>query len=404
MLLVVERRLPAPPDLAWPYLTEPDAMNQWSGARIVGVSPGDGGGFDGVGALRRVEVPAYGRTMVLDEVIADAEPPRRLEYRVYQGFGVSRHRGVMRLRPDGANGSRLRWEVEARLYPTASELFARRFLERELGRSLDVLVSRMRSGELVTPGRTVGAPPVPAPGPTRLRPDLGPLFADAEACVREQQAIADRLATTDDPKRWFVRVYQFVSELQIAACRKGAFVHPDWVLRIVPRFHAYYVENLRRWTGEAAGACEDHWRSSFRAMELAHRWRRRALDAVLYGVAKGMQAHIEEDLPRTLAEVHHRHYRSVFGYARFRADYLAMAEVFRGAGERLMAEIPRAWWPVQARLLDRALPYEVKVALQRRTFYDLPRERLRAFERGRRLSAMLAEVGGADPDPSVTPA
>lgn len=116
------------------------------------------------------------------------------------------------------------------------------------------------------------------------------------------------------------------------------------------------------------------------------------MDALLYGVAKGMQAHIEEDLPRALAEVHHHHYRGRCGYVRFRADYLAMADVFRAAGERLMAEVPRAWWPLQARLIDRTLPDEVKAALQRRTFYDLPRERLRAFERGRRLAELLASA------------
>jgi uncharacterized protein YndB with AHSA1/START domain len=38
-----ERELPAPPEIAWSYLVDPEKMSRWSRARITCVDKGDGG-------------------------------------------------------------------------------------------------------------------------------------------------------------------------------------------------------------------------------------------------------------------------------------------------------------------------------------------------------------------------
>ena len=130
-------------------------------------------------------------------------------------------------------------------------------------------------------------------------------------------------------------------------------------------------------------------------MDEGERWfARDPLRAHLYGVAKGMQAHIEEDLPRALAEVHVRHYAGRCDYARFRADYLRMGSIFRDAGDRLTALIPTRHWPLRTRLLRAILPAEIQDRVMASSYYDLPRQRRKAFERGERIARMLMECSG----------
>jgi len=103
-----------------------------------------------------------------------------------------------------------------------------------------------------------------------------------------------------------------------------------------------------------------------------------------------VRAHIEEDLRRALAEGWRDHFAGRCDYARFRADYLLMAPVFRTAADRLLDEMPPALLPAWLRLARRALPPELQDALTNRRSYDVPRRRLEAFERGGRLAAWAA--------------
>jgi hypothetical protein len=104
------------------------------------------------------------------------------------------------------------------------------------------------------------------------------------------------------------------------------------------------------------------------------------------GLLFGVAAHIEEDLPRALAEVYRRHYAKRCDYVRFRADYLLMANIFQRAASRLLAEMPRGAVPGYLRVLAPLLPLEVEDQILRR-YYDVPRKRTMAFERGARLAA-----------------
>jgi hypothetical protein len=98
-----------------------------------------------------------------------------------------------------------------------------------------------------------------------------------------------------------------------------------------------------------------------------------------------MRAHIEDDLPRALAEVY-RAYAGRCDYARFLPDYLRMAGIFADAGDRLLADWPRRAWTPRARLLDSLTPRAFRTQLLDRTFYPVTRARRAAFERGAELA------------------
>lgn len=137
MELRFERRFPAPPARVWALLTLPEEMNRWSEARVTAVTSGPDGD-DSPGAVRRVTVPAFGLRATLDEVVLEAERPRRFVYRVTAGGGLRNHRGEITLEPDG-DGTRVLWVVTfgAALPGLAAVLGA--ILRPRLSRSLDAL-------------------------------------------------------------------------------------------------------------------------------------------------------------------------------------------------------------------------------------------------------------------------
>ncbi|MFW5925779.1 MAG: DUF5995 family protein [Myxococcota bacterium] len=380
MLLCFERQLPCPPSVAWSLANDPRRMNLWSLARVEVVSLGDGAHPAGVGALRRVHVPSRLRPLALDEVVVEAEPPHRFAYRVVAGVPVRRHLGRLACEPS-ERGTRLRWEVDIEPPNRLLGLLIRRSLVPQLERSLDRMVRAAGdadAGTALPPRRDLDEH---APVPDLLRV--------AEDCLAEQRSLADGLMATEAPARWFTRVYEHVTELQIAGCREGRFRHPAWVLRLIPAFHELYVRNLRAWLRREHTAVEAHWRSAFTAMEGAARKRPEPLSHLGYVVAKGMQAHIEEDLPRALAQVWARHYAGRCDYVRLRGDYLAMESVFRVAGDRLLQAIPRREWPLDTRVLHAVLPAVIKDRWTAREHYDLGRQRRKAFERGERIGRMI---------------
>lgn len=380
MQITLEQYLSVEPKLAWPFISEPDLMNRWSLARVHEVASGDGGHRAGVGAMRTVTIRAFGRKARLDEVIERVEPPTKIVYRVVGGVPLRRHRGEITLTQEGT-GSRLRWQVDFESPLVGLDHGMRFVLERQLRSSLQRLATVVRSASAYEVPRLTQLSEAPSKE----------LWARADSILSEQRTLASRLEDGGDPKQWFARVYAFVTEEQIALCRSGEIAHPSWVLRIIPRFHEYYVGNLRRWLGLESGPAEAHWRSAFRAMEQGRRWFRDPLVAMSYGLAKGVQAHIEEDLPRALADVYVEHYAGRCDYARFRADYLLMGNVFRRSSKRMLERMPSRHFPFYARMLTPFLPPEGQDAVIHWRFYDVPRERRRAFERGERLATWLLD-------------
>jgi uncharacterized protein YndB with AHSA1/START domain len=378
MLLEIERMIDAPPEIVWMHVTDPERMNAWSGARITLLAKGDGGRAGGVGAMRRVDIRALGRDTRLVEVIQSSEPPHRYVYRVVESPALSDHRGEIRLE-SAPGGTRLVWTVEYRMRTPGLASLAKRLLDRQLRKSLDRLASAAPSWS------RDAVPGYESPGaidPPEIEPEL---WRTAERIHKEQRSIADQLDRRADNKRWFARVYQYVTEEQLEGLRRGRVVHVSWVLRLIPRFHDYYAVNLRRRLGEERGECEAHWRAAFDTMDSKRDLRL----ALFLGLLKGVRAHIEEDLPRALAEIYVRHYAARCDYARFRADYALMGDVFKRASERLMREVPARFRPWYTRGAGAWIPGDVQEGIRRRRFYDVPKKRMLAFDRGERLARLI---------------
>ena len=376
--LVLTERIDQPPAIAWRYLTEPELMSRWSKARIELIEPGDEGRADAIGALRVVHLQAGSRKLRLEEVVQAAEAPARLVYRVVANPWVSEHRGCIAIGPAPAGGSTIEWTVEFEMSVPGIGFLVGRALERELTASLAELA---RIAEPIAPA-TCQRPMYDEPDSEH--------WEKAEEVLEVQRALADRLEREGDPRRWFSRVYQFVTENQLAFARQRKTMHVAWVLRLLPVFHRYYADNLE---ARLAGRwCEPPWRLAFDAME-GKIGRRRDLETfrIGYGLLKGIRAHIEEDLPRALAEVWVEHYRGRCDYARLRADYLLMSGIFDDATDRMTAEMPKSMTPWYAE----HLPRELKGEWRRRRFYDVGRARRLAFERGARLAGLIERVRGS---------
>jgi hypothetical protein len=355
---------------AWTLLADPAAMNTWSTARITSVERGDGDHPGGVGALRRVQVPRGG---ALVEVIERSTAPYGLEYRVIAGAPVKRHRGVIAITPSGS-GVRVTWtvEIEPLLQPILQPVM-RALLVRELERSLDRLVA-------VAPATR--ATPLPPPRTLDTTADVPALRRAALAVAAGQGDLADALAAAGDPRAAFARVYHHVTTASVAAAHTDRFEHPAWIYRLVPVFDDFFTAAI----AAPAGLAEPHWQRAFdRIGRVAGRGATR-FEIAMHAVHAGMRAHIEGDLPRTLARVHREHYAGACSPARFRADYLAMSDVFEIAGAALMAEFPRGTWTPRARIIDVVTPQSWRAGLIDRHFYPITRERARAFQ----LGALLA--------------
>lgn len=378
--LVTQQPVAAPAAVAWTLLTDPDRMNTWSTARIELIDPGDRGRPDGVGALRRVLLPRGAAR--LTEVVHAAEPPHRFGYTVIGGVAALReHTGTITITPAGDAACTIRWEVVLRFAVPGLAAVSKRLIGGELRRSL------RRLAELA-PDATAAA--LPAPRHLDQR-DLPALHEQVAAVLAEQRAIADRLAGVEDPKQWFARVYQYVTEEQLAHLRAGRADNPEWVLRLIPRFHQLYLKNLTAF--ERGEPTEKPWAKAWGLAERAGA--SGSAEDMMKALLLGVAAHIESDLPRAL----HATYVEDFAgrcaadpidYVYFRADYLRMATVFRIASDRLMAELPRRYAPTWLRATRAVLPPELRDQLMRR-YYDIPRRRLAAFEQGR-----VAVLGSAD--------
>ena len=359
--MVVRQHLAAPPASVWRLIGEPDQMNRWSTAPIGLRSPGEGGRPHGVGAMRTVDL--LGTSLL--EVVRLSDPPHRLAYTVVGGVvGLRRHEGELVLEPTPDGGCDLTWTVDLEFAMPGPAALASRLVGRQLRTSVEAMAA-LRAPEPVPPTLTVVRPPT----------DQKPLRDAAEAVLAEQREIADRLAAADDAKQWFARVYQYVTEEQLAHLDRGGVDHPDWVLRLIPAFHTHYARNLAAF--EAGGEPDPMWD---RAWGLAERAGRTGSTVdIVKGLLLGVAAHIEADLVQALTAVHAEAFADR-DHVVFRADYLRMAPVFTVASDRLMDDMPRSFVPLWLQGARRVLPAELRDPLMRR-YYDVPRRRLEAFDR-----------------------
>jgi hypothetical protein len=111
MKLRFEQLFPVPAAEAWPYLTDPARMNEWSDARIDLLNPGPGGRPDEPGAKRQATIRALGSTSHLVEQVMESKPPEYMIYRVVSGGMLRNHRGRVELSA-APGGSKLIWEIE----------------------------------------------------------------------------------------------------------------------------------------------------------------------------------------------------------------------------------------------------------------------------------------------------
>ncbi len=352
-------------------------MSRWSEARIESVALGDGAHPGGTGARRRVHLPGPGR-VVLEEIVVHGEAPTRLVYQVIGNPMVVSHEGTQTLERT-LGGSRLRWIVRIELAARPLEWIAQGQLLPPLERSVDALARRVLESVEALP-----LPPSRSLGEDDAFRELRPA---AVAVGEAQRALADRLLAQGDDRGWFARVYQHVTEEQLAACDAGTFEHPGWVLRLLLAFHPLWEDALRARLGELPGEVPPHWHRAHTIAERAAGANR--YERAVRSIFGGMRAHIEADLPRAIVDVHRAHYAGRCELARMRADYLRMAPIFDRAGERFQVLFPRSEWTRSARMIDRLTPTFLRTTLIDRTVYPITRKRREAFERAR------AEVDGA---------
>lgn len=364
------RDLACSPATAWRLLTDPEQMNRWSAAPIALSDNGIGDRPDGMGALRVVTLPG-GRSR-LREVVELAEFPRRFVYRVHDGGPLLlSHRGeqIIEATPSGC---RLTWSVELRLAGGLSRPIARS-IAKQVGASLDALAV-LASDE---PDSDDPGPPADQPAALTWS-ELAALRGLAFDSLDAQIGIADRLAAAGDPKQWFARVYQYVTQEMIAvADRPGTLRNPDWVLALIPVFHDYFTANLAAY--EDGGPCTPAWQRAWSLCEREdpdHPER-----PVMRGLLAGVSAHIDDDLPHALADVAAARYPDR-DLREFRPDYLRLAPVFTAASDRLLADLPRShkpWWtPIAARVHP-----QVRDDLLGRKGFHVGRQRLKAFAAAR---------------------
>jgi hypothetical protein len=345
-------------------------MNAWSQAHIELVAVGDKGRPNGVGSMRTVRVLFLGRTTRLEEVIQSAAYPHTFVYRVIPGGPLEAHRGELTLsEQDG--GTMIRWRVDATVRPRLLSGLIRSVLERQLRQSL-------RELDIVSKK--------PIPWEPWVEDALcfegtESQWRDATETLNNQRALADTLAANKDPRVWFSRVYQYVTEAQLEACRSRQIDHVSWVLLLIPLFDAYYRRSFDAWSTNDLADVEQHWKKAFQAMSQPTSNKKQRARVCFRGLHRAIKAHIETDLPRCLRDVYLTHHASLCDFVRFRADYILMGPLFMEATERLLADFPKAYLPWRLRFMGKMMPRASRRAYTRRNFYDVHHKRMAAFNK-----------------------
>ena len=101
-----EARLPARPEVVFPFLNQPNLWMRWNAVPDSGLEPV--GGTSGVGAGLEWDDPRYGSGRFM---IQESRPPRFVQYQVLVEDGALTVTGRLELSPDGT-GSLLQWTEE----------------------------------------------------------------------------------------------------------------------------------------------------------------------------------------------------------------------------------------------------------------------------------------------------
>ena len=378
MELHLERVLDCTPEIAFALVSDPDRINLWSTAAVRCKATGDGGHPGAVGALREVALPGR-RPRVLEETVEVSVPPSRFVYRVVGGAPVRSHTGEILITPDGPR-TRVAWTVRARFSLPGMGMIVRRRIEPALSESLDRMVEVARRVE-----------PSVLPVVRALDEDdaLTALYEEAAGLAEAQRVLADELRAARDPRAWITRAYQWITEIGVAACRRGALQHPAWGLRLLSSLHRPYSDSLDRWLHREHGAPEDYWRAIFEEVASdAHRARSQN-ESARRSIVRALGALIEEDLPRALAGVWLRDYRGRCDYARFRADFYRLDVLFRELDRKLDATLRRG--ALGARTATVLLPPSARETLHDERVKRIVQKHRAAFERGGRIARLLTD-------------
>ncbi|MBE5463022.1 DUF5995 family protein [Mycobacteroides abscessus] len=368
---VVRRVIACSPESLWPLITDPDHMNRWSTAAITAKARGAAERVDAVGALRVVDLP--NRMGRLHEVVEYSQYPRVFRYRVFDGGPLLvAHCGEQRIagHPDGCE---LIWTVEIKLVSRLASYALAHVICKQVRESVEL----MAEIAAIDPPSSADGPPAFNPSPV-ARHTLSDLIAAAQRCRDDQQSTADRLAAAADPKQWFARVYQYVTEEMISAAAGDTPLvldNPDWVLTLIPTFHEYFRRNLDSY--ERGGPTEDAWQLAWSTCERHDP--NKPFVPVMKGLIAGVSAHIDADLPRALADVAREHYLER-DLREFRPDYLRLGPIFMTAADKLLADLPRNHKPWWMPLANRVHP-QLRDALVSKRGYQVGRHRLDAFAR-----------------------
>ncbi len=146
------------------------------------------------------------------------------------------------------------------------------------------------------------------------------------------------------------------------------------------------------------GPAEAHWQRAFAALDGLSAAHSSDTERLLGGLSLAVHAHVESDLPRSLAEVYVDHFAKHCDYARFRGDYYGMGSIFVDAFRRVLDVIPSQSLPAWARMANRTLPAQFMQQLAYRKAYDLPKHRRAAFRRGAEIAEVLLRRQ-SDPQP-----
>lgn len=199
------------------------------------------------------------------------------------------------------------------------------------------------------------------------------LLQKAETFLAHQEQRADNLLDHDgnvkDYRYWFARVYQYVTENEIAFVKARNFYYPSYVLRSVLYFEKIYRDNFDAFENE--DSVEEHWRTAFetgvnqqQTTELLEQmmpalvassadpktiaviFTTYLLQKVLGAtntLVSAMKAHIRFDLPRAEAWVFNTYYKNYerASLGNFRADFMSMAGVFDNAAAKMNIDMAK---------------------------------------------------------------
>jgi hypothetical protein len=231
-------------------------------------------------------------------------------------------------------------------------------------------------------GNLRGNPPVRSEFPPNIGivedgKEYGRRLGHVKTRAAERKSSADGMLDSDgnvaDNRYWFTRVYQYVTENEIAEAKNKTFWYPSYVMECVRYFDQIYDDNLK--AADSGGNVEEHWQRAFDVAADKHEMTLLSaageasdIGAPLIGGMLGplgfvaglitgdmleemthateslvahMQAHIRFDLPRAEAWVFNGLYKGMKGasISDFKDDFMSMTSVFDRAAAKMGVDI-----------------------------------------------------------------